>query len=279
MRGIIPAKVMSEMEYRAGKPIHQQFDLIVGTSTGGILAVLAGSGVPMREAVKFYYRSGPKIFSGIGRKILSLGGLFATKYSGKPLEDELRKCIPLRPLGSALTHTMCTAVRGDNHADVIKSWDSWGGSWPAWEVAKATSSAQVYFPPHEYDGQLWYDGGNVRNNPVVCGLVEAIRMWGPSEAYQVMSITTGKKKDTRILPKGGAVSWIPELFETTSLADDSYDDYTMRQLQEILQLDYRRLDVTLDEFPAMDDASEWVLDKLSDAAMLAMKANPKFLNL
>lgn len=279
MRGIIPARVMAEIERSSGKPIHRLFDIVVGTSTGGILAVLSGAGIPMRRAVEFYYESGPKIFKGIGRKIFSLGGLVATKYSDKNLTTELRRAVPMRPFGDSLTHTMVTVVRGDNHAGIIKSWDEDGSKWPSWEVAKATSSAQVIFPPHEYKQERWYDGGNVRNNPVVCGLVEAIRLWGPAEDLQILSIGTGVREGGRDLPTGGAVAWVPELFETTTHADDSYDDYTVRMLSEVMSIDYRRFQVTLPSYPALDDARKSTLDAMSNLTSVAVSRNRKLLSL
>lgn len=39
IRGIIPAMVLAEIEDRTGRPVAETFDLIAGTSTGGILAL------------------------------------------------------------------------------------------------------------------------------------------------------------------------------------------------------------------------------------------------
>ena len=39
IRGIIPVTILASIEERTGKPISQLFDLIAGTSTGGILAL------------------------------------------------------------------------------------------------------------------------------------------------------------------------------------------------------------------------------------------------
>lgn len=261
MRGVIPGRILMEIEDKNGKPIHQIFDLIGGTSTGGILAILTGMGVPAWKALNFYYTSGPKIFSGGLRNSWTIGGLLSTKYTDENLSRELQKAIPPRELGESLTKIMVTTVKGDNSSEMLKSWDEWGGQWPAWQAAKATSSAQIYFPPTKYGSELYFDGGNVRNNPVACVLLEGIRLW-PNESFRLISLGTGIEAKPRKLPTGGVLAWGAELFNTVNIADDSYDDYAVRQVANLIDLDYRRLDITIDRFPRLDDARRKTLDAL-----------------
>jgi patatin-like phospholipase/acyl hydrolase len=70
IRGIIPAVLLAELEHRTGKHIAELFDLIAGTSTGGVLATLrtkpGTDGAPQyaaTEIIDFYLRKGPIIFS------------------------------------------------------------------------------------------------------------------------------------------------------------------------------------------------------------------------
>src|SRR5687767_1913575 len=64
IRGLIPAIVLTELERRAGRRIFELFDLIAGTSTGGILAcaLCAPDPLPASELVKLYEEEGPEIF-------------------------------------------------------------------------------------------------------------------------------------------------------------------------------------------------------------------------
>ena len=64
IRGLIPALVLSELERRAGRRTFELFDLIAGTSTGGILAcaLCAPDPLPAIELVKLYEEEGPEIF-------------------------------------------------------------------------------------------------------------------------------------------------------------------------------------------------------------------------
>jgi patatin-like phospholipase/acyl hydrolase len=64
IRGLIPSLVLAELERRAGRRTFQLFDLIAGTSTGGILAcaLCAPEPLPAEELVGLYEGEGPKIF-------------------------------------------------------------------------------------------------------------------------------------------------------------------------------------------------------------------------
>ena len=99
IRGIIPSLVLDYLERESGKPISELFDLCVGTSSGGIIALgLAqadDSGAPRYSAhdlADFFENSGDKIFERtIWRNIRSAGGVLDELYSAKPLEASLRK--------------------------------------------------------------------------------------------------------------------------------------------------------------------------------------------
>ncbi|WP_119154052.1 patatin-like phospholipase family protein [Caldimonas tepidiphila] len=89
IRGLIPALVLAEIESRLNRRAAECFDLIAGTSTGGILALgLAkddGRGKPQyaaSELAKIYHEHGPEIFSrSLMRKILTLDGMINEMYS------------------------------------------------------------------------------------------------------------------------------------------------------------------------------------------------------
>src|SRR5262245_35964570 len=65
-KGTFTAAVLSELESISKKQIYRYFDLITGTSTGGIIAIALGLGVPASEILEFYVSEGPKIFPAIG---------------------------------------------------------------------------------------------------------------------------------------------------------------------------------------------------------------------
>ena len=59
---MLAAAFLDAVEAATGKRIADHFDLVAGTSTGGIIALGLGLGLPAREIVEFYVREGPRIF-------------------------------------------------------------------------------------------------------------------------------------------------------------------------------------------------------------------------
>src|SRR5690349_3735852 len=97
IRGIIPAMLLAQIESRTNRPIARLFDLIAGTSTGGILAlgltVPRYPGGPLYTAgqlVDLYQNQGRRIFSrSMWRKLFACDNLTWKKYSSKGIEQVL----------------------------------------------------------------------------------------------------------------------------------------------------------------------------------------------
>jgi hypothetical protein len=64
IKGTFPAAFLAAVEETIEQPIHKYFDLIVGTSTGGIIALGLGLGMTARDIEQFYETYGPRIFAG-----------------------------------------------------------------------------------------------------------------------------------------------------------------------------------------------------------------------
>ena len=94
IRGLIPALVLTELERRAGRRTFELFDLIAGTSTGGILAcaLCAPEPLPASELVKLYEEEGPEIFDrSLFQRIRSAEGLLDEKYDDAALDRALER--------------------------------------------------------------------------------------------------------------------------------------------------------------------------------------------
>ena len=66
IRGVFPAAILAKLEEHLDEPIGRYFDLIVGTSTGGIIAIGLGLGLTAREILAFYEERGPEISTSTG---------------------------------------------------------------------------------------------------------------------------------------------------------------------------------------------------------------------
>src|SRR6266480_5494931 len=97
IRGVFPAAFLSKLEEHLDKPIGRYFDLIAGTSTGGIIAIGLGLGLSAGDIVKLYVEQGPAIFdqehgvvgNWVRAKVRGMAHLFVTKHSSEPLRRAL----------------------------------------------------------------------------------------------------------------------------------------------------------------------------------------------
>jgi patatin-like phospholipase/acyl hydrolase len=193
IRGVIPATVLTEIERRTGKPISRSFDLIAGTSTGGILALAltapnaeGGPRYTARQAAKIYEEEGGRIFThSVWHKLFSCDFMLEEKYPSEGIESVLSDYLGETRLKDALTDVLISSYEIE-HSYPLFFWSKKarerGGryDWPMWHVGRATSAAPTFFEPHrlaEDEDELYYtaiDGGIFANNPAMCAYVEAI---------------------------------------------------------------------------------------------------------
>jgi hypothetical protein len=156
VRGIIPATILAELERRTKRPIAQLFDLIVGTSTGGILALGLTTPDPKdrslprhraAELVTLYEKEGERIFPATPLK--AIRGLFGPKYSPEGLEQVLKDYLGENTLlGDALTNVMIPAyAMEERHHGFFTTYADESFYIYMWEAARAASAAPTYFPP------------------------------------------------------------------------------------------------------------------------------------
>lgn len=181
IKGVFPAAFLASIEKTlGGASISSYFDLIAGTSTGGIIALALGLGLHADRVLEFYEHYGPAIFP---RKSL-WWPLGPAKYDSEPLRRALEETFGSKRLGDS------------NRRLVIPSFNATTGRIHIFktahhprlqmdfrvavvEVALATSAAPVFFPPHRSSQEVVFiDGGIWANNPVGLAVTEAISMLG-----------------------------------------------------------------------------------------------------
>ena len=205
VRGLASATFLSELDKSLPKKISKSFDLIVGTSTGGIIAlaisILKTEG---EDLINIYSRENLKeIFSPFRYRILG------SKYAGKSKRKIFENYFKSETLGSAEVPIIITAF--DLEKRRIKMFKSWSeGYLPARRVAAATSAAPTYFPAESIEGQWYLDGAVSTNNPVLIAYAEAKKLW-PEEEIKILSIGTGynsRRLDGRRARKWGSLAWL-----------------------------------------------------------------------
>lgn len=227
IRGLFPATYLANLEEQiqeeigGDKKLSNYFDLICGTSTGGIIATAIALGMPTNELVDLYEKKADVIF---GKKQAILG-LRKSSYRNNNLEKLLKENFATLTkdgdtrLGHAKTrvcipvfnafHSKVNVLKTSHHKHLITDYQI-----PAYQVAVSTSSAPTYFDPYTIKYQVRptnrevlnhhnIDGGIFANNPTLIGYLEALSLGVQSENIRILSLGTGLKKYSENHKKNG----------------------------------------------------------------------------
>lgn len=166
LKGLFPAAVLAAIEADLDCVIADHFDLVVGTSTGGLIALALGAGLRPAEIVDFYTSKGPTIF-GAGRRV---GRLWRSKHNAERLRAALEEVFGDRLLGSSTKRLVIPSYSLDgNNVYVFKT-----PHHPRLrrdhkermvDVAMATTAAPLFLPVFRLGNNRLIDGGVWANKP------------------------------------------------------------------------------------------------------------------
>ena len=280
IRGVIPALFLAEIEKRAGRPISDLFDMVAGTSTGGILTAMLcvpdGKGRPKYTAQEIFdahFEHGGGIFHrSFACSVATLGGFARPSYSPRKLEEMLDVFLGDARLHQTRTDVLITAYdMATSTPWFFKTPFAKAHRGPAddpllTQVARATSAAPTYFPPLELEGHCMVDGGVFASNPAICAFAEAKKMYPQEREFLVVSLGTGVLSHDRPcaqVSKWGIAGWAIPISSVMLNASSATVDYQLRAM--LSGEAYVRFQVQLEkEHAQMDDASR--------ANMQALKA-------
>ncbi len=265
IRGLIPALVLAEIESRTGRRIGECFDLLAGTSTGGIIACALAKPdpLPASELAALYVEEGPKIFRrGLLKRIFSVEGLVDERYEDDGLNDALRRYLGSARLSDCSPGVFVTAYEiEDRKAFFFRSDRARrdpASDFTLVDAARATSGAPTYFEParvRDVAGARSYalvDGGVFAVNPSMCALAEV-----RGQLDLLASLGTGTQTRPYRYEKArwwGQLEWARPLLD---IVFDGVADTVDFQLAGLLGDRYVRLQTPLLEASDdLDDAGE-----------------------
>lgn len=280
IRGIIPAVILSEIQKRLGTDLYRCFDLISGTSTGGIIALgiatQCNQGQPYSPAqlLNLYVENGPAIFK--KNFLTSARNLIGPKYSPDALQSTLVRFFGQTELKSALTPLLVSSydLQGQlpfffkSHRIAAKP----EYNWPVVSVARATSAAPTFFPPlhltRNGEDYALVDGGVYVNNPAMAAYAEARALYPDAAQFMVVAVGTGNRQDQISYDEAkrwGLLGWAKQI---APVFMDSVADAVDYELRSMPGCTYNRLQIE-NLAPAsadMDDASPQNLASLQAVA-------------
>ena len=236
IRGIYPAAFLAGLEerYLKGVSIAQYFDLIAGTSTGGIIALGLAAGLKAMDLRHLYIDRGCEIFpplrSGIvgstQRLLRSATQCFKFRYDRKALMRILCDTLGTRKFGEAQVRLCIPSFEGrysevyifktPHHPDFRKDADE-----QMTKVGAATAAAPTFFKPFQDGGYTFVDGGVWANNPIMIALVDALSCFSvPRERVQILSLGCGDdpyRVDRSKIRLGGMLAWRDSIYAAMRL--------------------------------------------------------------
>jgi len=241
LRGIFSAAVLARLEADLDMRITDHFDLIAGTSTGGIIALGLGLGMTPRQIVDFYAHLGPRVFRDRSR-LRGVRRLARSKYAAEPLRSALADVFGERTFGESAKRLVISSYnlsaddvylfRTPHLPHLKRDWRE-----RAVDVAMATAAAPTYLPGMPLAGARLIDGGVWANNPGMVALTEAAGPLGvPLEQIRVFSLgtTTDVRRRSRRLDRGGLVPWSRDAVEVLVRAQSTA---ATNQLRHFLDTD------------------------------------------
>ncbi len=291
IRGLIAARIVETLERRTGLPACHLFDVIAGTSTGGIIALgltrpSADPATPMysaMELVDLYRKQGPKIFHrSLGHIVVTASGLAGPKYSSDGIEAVLKDYFGKTRIREAMTSVLVTSYdtaeaspyffKSHRKASTSTSGSLNDDDYLMWQAARATSAAPTYFPPFRLKqidistaDKCLLDGGVFANNPAMCAMADAYKLFRDFDMpVLVVSVGTGND-DLKLVyndVKGrGLLRWAVPILK---IVFDGVSDSVDYQTEEMADEYYRFQEDSVAE--ALDDASPEAIQRLLAAA-------------
>ena len=292
-KGLYSAKIIEEIEREYGAAVCDHFDLICGTSTGGLIALALSLGIPAAKIVEFYQIHSGKIFPSrnIIESLLRLASqvLVRSKYGNQELAKALKDLFGERKLGESKTLLCIPSFSlSDGRPFIFKHDHKEGGlsrdnNTSYLDVALATTAAPTYLPVvsiPNYENRQFIDGGIYANDPSLVGVIEAFRFFvgdgKPFSRLGVLSIASLETAPGRRRVKftnRSIVQWRDELLSTFFESQAHMTSYVVSVMAnhcypgfEYVRIPSSALDAARSKLIGLDCSSQESLDTLVSKA-------------
>lgn len=274
-RGLYTAALLEILEAEARNPLAQVFDLIAGTSIGGILALGIAAGIKASTLREGFETNADRIFPRF-RKIKGKSvfprlawGIFQARYPQEGLRRTIEdiflgqsqaklRDIPANVLVSGVDLNergprIFRSADRDSHVSLL-------------DVALATSAAPTFFPEHTIEKSLLVDGGLIANAPDMIALLEALK----SEALadiRMLSLGTAGREGARPFREAKSPGLIKSAKKTFFLTLDAQETLSVSSVSGLLKDRYIRLDIQ----PSPEERRKTGLDVTGTVAAETLK--------
>ncbi|KFF28061.1 patatin-like phospholipase family protein [Chryseobacterium vrystaatense] len=321
IRGIITCIILRYIEEQLqyndnpGAKLGDYFDLVAGSSTGGLIASIIlcpdehrKAKYSIQKGLELYAEKGGDIFQvSFWEKLVNPFGLLNEKISQESLEKNLNDFFGHLELKEFIKPCLITSYDIENRrAKLFNSWEATlsTDNFYVKDICRATSAAPTYFSPVQIKsmyGQIFslIDGGMFANNPALCAYAEARKIpfaevlknhqkanYPGVNDMIIISIGTGieaKPYSFRKMQKSGKLGWVNPIIDILMSANAETVDYQLCQMFQTLgqrnQKNYYRLNPSLkNASPGMDNVRRSNIENLIQAGLSYIDDNRETLN-
>ena len=312
LRGVVPLTILKKIEELTGQPIWKSFDLIAGTSTGGLIASaltipktkeLKEAKYSLDDILKVYLERGQEIFpprkTALGKFIEECDDTLRPKYSDKGIAKVFNDVCGDARLNDCLTNIMVCSYDLNNNIPLFfktrSSRKNPGQNILIYEACRATSAGPTYLPAFELiypndsenPNRLCIDGGVFVNNPSLAALSEFSKNHhdydssnqGKEISYDdvyVLSIGTGTYSGQITAEEAktkGEIFWANRISDVMMRGVNKTTDYEMTEM--MVDGNYLRLTINIadEEFSEMSRADKLASDYLINQTQLQVLNN------
>ena len=280
-RALYTATILKEFEQVLGRPIASHFDLICGTSAGGLLALGLASEIPAIELKSLFEDQGKQIFGARDFVRKRLGFWTQAKHSNTGLRAVLERRFGDTKIGDLKHRVLIPAVnyttgRGQFFKTPHHPSFELDHRMSLVDVALATSAAPVYFPSVRNERGVFVDGGLVGNAPGLFGLHEVRTFFAPNQNVRVRVLAIGTMTVGATVSGGrdldqGIIGWGGSIFDLVISAQESSVDYMLTQSlgDSYFKIDDQVTPQQSGDVKALDDVSEASTNTLRDRGTAA----------
>jgi patatin-like phospholipase/acyl hydrolase len=309
IRGILPGQILVSLEQKLQQKTSDPnvrlvdfFDLLAGTSTGGILTCLYSTRTSAEDAVQLYLKNGPEIFSiTFLKKISSLFDVADEKFDVAPLEKYLKEYFAYARLSQLSKHCIITSYDIQHRTPFFfrmrKAKENPDYDFPLWQVARATSAAPTYFEPAlvtSFAGNKFplVDGGVFANNPALCAYAEARQIFESrveerrktgkkcsASEMLILSIGTGTVKvpyEYEKTTRWGLAEWVRPVIDIMMSGVSDTVDFQLKQIFDAVGHPENYIRIMPDLLTASDDMSNASSENIFALKNAGLKAAEKF---
>ncbi len=288
VRGLYTITVLAELEQHLADEfsdenywIGKHFDLICGTSIGGILALGLANGQTARELLEILDLNRKEIFPFKSRLTKIFKRPYQSLYTTTPLRKVLQKAYKGKIIGDLKARVLVPAVnyttgsvqvfKTPHHIDFRNDWKL-----TLVDVGLATSAAPTFFPIHTINDSRYVDGGLAANSPALMGFHEVRQFLGDSKTQTRVLVvgTMGQEKTAdhnKKLNAGYVGGWSmgKALVELTLSANEGLHNQILRHLLSEDSL------LEIDDSATSEQSKNLDLDNASDVAASVLKGRAK----